>query len=196
VRKKTELSDQKSIRRVDLSRPVLVRTERDLFDIVDGLSEPPFLLLLDGVVDPHNLGACFRSADAAGVHALVAPKDRSVGLTETVRKVACGGAEHLPFVRVTNLARTLRKLKERGIWVAGTSDGADTALYEADLTGPLALVMGSEGKGLRQLTAGLCDFLVRIPMVGRVESLNVSVATGICLFEALRQRKAASPSTS
>lgn len=164
-------------------------TESDLDDLLDGLGVPPFLLVLDGVQDPHNLGACLRSADAAGVHAVIAPRDRAVGLTSTVRKVACGGAETVPFIQVTNLARCLRELQERGIWLVGAAGEAEHDVYQADLKGPLALVMGAEEKGMRRLTREACDSLVRIPMQGRVESLNVSVATGILLFEALRQRR-------
>ncbi len=162
--------------------------EADLFTLLDQL-ESPFLLLLDGVTDPHNLGACLRSADAAGAHALIVPRDKSVSLNATVRKVACGAAETVPFIQVTNLARTLRALKERNIWVVGAAGETDSELFDARLTGPLALVMGAEGTGLRRLTREHCDQLVRIPMAGSVSSLNVSVATGICLFEAVRQRK-------
>jgi len=157
----------------------------DVLDAVDGL---PLVLVLDGVTDPHNLGACLRVADGAGVHAVVAPKDHAVGLNATVAKVASGAAETVPYLMVTNLARTLSELKERDIWVLGTSDTAEQSLYEVDLNRPVALVLGAEGKGMRQLTAKTCDQLVRIPMKGAVESLNVSVAAGVCLFEALRQR--------
>ena len=174
----------------DFTVNVVAKNEDDLFTLLESLHEPPFLLVLDGVQDPHNLGACLRSADAAGVHAVVAPKDRSVSLTETVRKIACGAAENLPFVTVTNLARTLKHLKEAGLWLVGTADESEQSLYDIDLTGPLALVMGAEGKGLRRLTRVTCDFLVHIPMAGTVECLNVSVATGVCLFEAVRQRTA------
>jgi 23S rRNA (guanosine2251-2'-O)-methyltransferase len=157
----------------------------DLLDAVDG---PPLLLVLDGVTDPHNLGACLRVADGAGVHAVVAPKDHAVGLNATVAKVASGAAETVPYLMVTNLARTLNELKERDILVVGTSDDAPGTLYDADLKGAVALVLGAEGKGLRQLTRKTCDLLVRIPMHGAVESLNVSVASGVCLYEARRQR--------
>ncbi len=173
----------------DFTKAVTIKNEDDLFAILGSLKEPPFLLLLDCVQDPHNLGACLRSADAAGVHAVVAPKDRAVSLTETVRKVACGAAEHVPLVTVTNLARTLKQLKEAGLWLVGTADDATQSLYDVDLTGPLALVMGAEGEGLRRLTRQCCDFLVHIPMAGSVGCLNVSVATGVCLFEAVRQRR-------
>jgi len=159
--------------------------------LLQNLDEPPFLLVLDGVTDPHNLGACLRSANAAGVHAVIAPKDNAVGITPVVRKVACGAAEVTPFYQVTNLARTLRDLQQAGIWIMGAAGETETNIYEADLKGGLALVMGAEGKGLRRLTRECCDLLVKIPMAGTVESLNVSVATGICLFEALRQRKGA-----
>lgn len=148
----------------------------------------PLLLVLDGVTDPHNLGACLRVADGAGVHAVIAPKDHAAGINATVAKVASGAAETVPYFMVTNLARTLNELKERAIWVVGTSDAAERTLYQADLKRPLALVLGAEGTGLRQLTARTCDELVQIPMRGAVESLNVSVASGICLYEAVRQR--------
>lgn len=157
--------------------------------LLQNLDEPPFLLVLDGVTDPHNLGACLRSANAAGVHAVIAPKDNAVGMTPVVRKVACGAAETTPFYQVTNLARTLRDLQQAGVWVMGAAGETETSIHQADLKGGLALVMGAEGKGLRRLTRECCDVLVKIPMVGTVESLNVSVATGICLFEALRQRR-------
>jgi 23S rRNA (guanosine2251-2'-O)-methyltransferase len=152
------------------------------------LEEPPFLLIVDGVQDPHNLGACLRSADGAGVQAIIAPRDRSVALTPTVRKVASGAAETVPFVQVANLARTLKWLKGEGIWLIGTAGEATQTLYEVDLRGPLAIVMGGEGKGLRRLTREQCDRLVRLPMAGSVDSLNVSVACGISLYEAVRQR--------
>ncbi len=173
------------------SRVPAALDESTLKALVQELEGPPFLLVLDGVQDPHNLGACLRSADAAGVHAVIAPKDRSVGLTPTACKVASGAAETTPFVQVTNLARTLRWLQEEaGVWIVGTAGEADTPVYNADLKGPLALVMGAEEKGMRRLTREACDALVCLPMVGSVESLNVSVATGICLFEAVRQRNA------
>lgn len=165
-----------------------VRNENFLNAILDNLQEAPFLLILDGVQDPHNLGACLRTADAAGVHAVIAPKDNAVGLNATVRKVACGAAETVPFINVTNLARCLRGLKERGVWLIGTAGEAQQPVYAQDLKGPLALVMGAEGKGMRRLTRETCDGLIYIPMQGSVESLNVSVATGVCLYEALRQR--------
>ena len=150
---------------------------------------PPLLLALDGVQDPHNLGACLRTADAAGATAVIVPKDKSATLTPVVRKVACGAAEVMPLVAVTNLARTLEKLQKRGLWVVGTAGEADQEIYQQDLRGPLVLVMGAEGKGMRRLTREHCDFLVKLPMAGSVSSLNVSVAAGVCLFEALRQRR-------
>ncbi len=165
--------------------------EADLGPLLDGLSDEPLLLVLDGVQDPHNLGACLRSAEAAGAHAVIIPRDRAAGMTPVVRKSSAGASEVIPVLRVANLARIIRTLKDRGIWVAGTSDEAADDLYGRDLTGPLALVMGSEGQGMRRLTGELCDFLVRIPMAGVIESLNVSVATGVCLFEIRRQRNAA-----
>lgn len=160
----------------------------DVLDGVEASGDKPLLLVLDGVTDPHNLGACLRVADGAGAHAVVAPKDHAVGLNATVAKVASGAAETVPYLMVTNLARTLNELKERNIWVVGTSDQAEKSIYDLDLKGPVALVLGAEGAGMRQLTAKTCDELVRIPMKGAVESLNVSVAAGVCLYEALRQR--------
>ncbi len=162
-----------------------------LDDWLDGLAPEvkPLLLVLDGVTDPHNLGACLRVADGAGAHAVIAPKDHAVGLNATVAKVASGAAETVPYFMVTNLARTLNELKERSIWVIGTSDDAPATLYQSDLTVPCAVVLGAEGSGMRQLTRKTCDELIRIPMMGAVESLNVSVASGICLYEALRQRQ-------
>lgn len=150
--------------------------------------QQPLLLVLDGVQDPHNLGACLRTADAAGVHAVIVPQDRAVGLTPVVYKVASGAAETMPFYPVTNLARTLRMLQHAGVWLIGADEQGDSKLHTTDLKGPLALVMGAEGKGLRRLTRELCDVLISIPMAGKVSSLNVSVATGVCLFEVLRQR--------
>ncbi len=148
----------------------------------------PLILVLDGVTDPHNLGACLRVADGAGAHAVIAPKDHAAGINATVAKVASGAAETVPYFMVTNLARTLNELKERNIWIIGTSDAATQSVYQADFKGPVALVLGAEGDGMRQLTAKTCDQLVSIPMRGAVESLNVSVASGVCLYEALRQR--------
>jgi 23S rRNA (guanosine2251-2'-O)-methyltransferase len=161
-----------------------------LDDLLDSLpsDQPPLLLVLDGITDPHNLGACLRVADGAGAHAVIAPKDHAVGVNATVAKVASGAAETMPYFMVTNLARTLNELKERNIWVIGTSDDAPKTLYQVDLKGPTALVLGAEGAGMRQLTRKTCDELVSLPMRGAVESLNVSVASGVCLYEALRQR--------
>ena len=166
-----------------------VYSEQHLEKILMELTEPAFFLILDGVQDPHNLGACLRSADAAGVHAVIAPKDKSVGLTATVSKVASGAAETVPFIQVTNLARTMRFLKDNHIWLFGAAGDGEKTLFEADFTLPLALVLGAEGSGMRRLTREHCDFLLNIPMQGSVSSLNVSVATGIFLFEALRQRR-------
>jgi 23S rRNA (guanosine2251-2'-O)-methyltransferase len=173
-----------------LARVTALAQQNSLDDILDAVDGPPLVLVLDGVTDPHNLGACLRVADGAGANAVVAPKDHAVGLNATVAKVASGAAETVPYLMVTNLARTLGELKERNIWVIGTSDQATKSIYEVDLKGPTALVLGAEGDGLRQLTAKTCDELVSIPMLGAVESLNVSVAAGVCLYEALRQRKA------
>lgn len=161
---------------------------RNLDELLDGIEGPPLLLILDGITDPHNLGACLRVADGAGAHAVIAPKDRAVGLNATAAKVASGAADTVPYITVTNLARAMRELKERDIWLFGTSDDAGKSLYEADLSGPAALVMGSEGEGMRRLTRENCDVLISIPMHGAVESLNVSVASGVCLYEARRQR--------
>lgn len=163
--------------------------EAGLKALLAKLEEPPFLLILDGVQDPHNLGACLRTADAAGVHAVIAPRDKACGLTSTVRKVASGAAETIPFVQVTNLARTLKELQQAGIWIIGADLNTTKSLFASDLTGPLALVLGAEGKGLRRLTRDACDTLVKLPMHGTVQSLNVSVSAGICLYEALRQRR-------
>lgn len=171
-----------------LVSPSQVWGENMLDELLDRISEPPLLLVLDGVTDPHNLGACLRTADAAGAHAVIIPKDKSATLNATVRKVACGAAEVVPLVAVTNLARTLQKLQKQGVWIAGTAGEAEATIYQQDLGGPLALVMGAEGRGMRRLTREHCDYLVRLPMLGSVSSLNVSVATGICLFEIRRQR--------
>ncbi|HET9403845.1 MAG TPA: 23S rRNA (guanosine(2251)-2'-O)-methyltransferase RlmB [Burkholderiales bacterium] len=161
---------------------------RDLDEVLDGLKEPALLLILDGITDPHNLGACLRVADAMGVHAVVAPKDRAAGITPTVEKVASGAAETVPFIAVTNLARTMRELKEREIWLIGADQAAERDLYSIKLDVPLAWVLGAEGEGMRRLTRENCDELARIPMLGAVESLNVSVSAGVCLAEARRQR--------
>ncbi len=177
-----------------------IKLSRTLDELLDDLEESnaalppeqrdmPLLLVLDGVTDPHNLGACLRVADGVGAHAVIAPKDHSVGINATVSKVASGAADTVPYFMVTNLARTLNELKERNIWVVGTSDQAEKTLFQSDLRGAVALVLGAEGSGMRQLTAKSCDLLVKLPMRGAVESLNVSVASGVCLYEALRQRQ-------
>ncbi len=172
----------------------LERSEGFLEQLLQSLQHPPFLLVLDGVTDPHNLGACLRTAEAAGVDAVIVPKDKSALMTPTVRKVACGAAESVPFIAVTNLARTLKMLQEEHrIWVMGAAGEAEKSIYTTDLKGPLALVMGSEGKGMRRLTREHCDNVFSIPMAGEVSSLNVSVSAGVCLFEAVRQRKPATP---
>ncbi|HAS8608815.1 TPA: 23S rRNA (guanosine(2251)-2'-O)-methyltransferase RlmB [Vibrio vulnificus] len=170
-------------------KPAKQLNENDLDDIL-AKHDSPLLLILDGVTDPHNLGACLRNADAAGVAAVIVPKDKSAPMTATVSKVACGAAETVPLVRVTNLARTMRHLQEQGIWIVGTAGEATHDIYQAKLTGSLAIVMGAEGDGMRRLTRETCDDLIKIPMAGAVSSLNVSVASGICLFEAVRQRLA------
>ncbi|MEO7548163.1 MAG: 23S rRNA (guanosine(2251)-2'-O)-methyltransferase RlmB [Ramlibacter sp.] len=172
------------------AKVLALEASHSLDDLLDGVQGPPLLLVLDGVTDPHNLGACLRVADGAGAHAVIAPKDHAVGLNATVAKVASGAAETVPYFMVTNLARTLGELKERSIWCIGASDDAPRTLYQADLKVPTALILGAEGTGMRQLTRKTCDALVSIPMQGAVESLNVSVASGICLYEALRQRAA------
>jgi 23S rRNA (guanosine2251-2'-O)-methyltransferase len=166
-----------------------VRMPTHIEDVLEELTEPPLLLLLDGVTDPHNLGACLRVADAMGVHAVIAPKDHAVGLNATVAKVASGAADSVPYLMVTNLARTMRELKDRGIWLIGADEHAESDLYQIKLGGPLGWVLGAEGSGLRRLTRETCDELARIPMLGSVESLNVSVSAGICLAEARRQRR-------
>lgn len=168
--------------------PSQVWGEAMLEELLDRSEGVPLLLVLDGVTDPHNLGACLRTADAAGALAVIVPKDKSATLNATVRKVACGAAEVIPLVAVTNLARTLEKLQQRGLWLGGTAGEAEQELYQQDMTGPTVLVMGAEGKGMRRLTREHCDYLVRLPMAGSVSSLNVSVAAGVCLFEAVRQR--------
>jgi 23S rRNA (guanosine2251-2'-O)-methyltransferase len=171
-----------------VARVQVLAPRHSLDDVLDEAEGPALVLVLDGVTDPHNLGACLRVADAAGAHAVVAPKDHAVGLNATVAKVASGAAETVPYLMVTNLARTLNELKERDLRIIGASDDAEQTLYDLDLRGPVALVLGAEGPGMRQLTRKTCDELVRIPMAGAVESLNVSVAAGVCLFEARRQR--------
>lgn len=171
----------------DYNKEVRYLSEAELY-LMLSKKKNPFVLLLDCVQDPHNLGACLRTASGAGVDAVIVPKDKSVDITETVRRVACGAAESVPFVRVTNLARAMEKLKEMGIWLTGTSDQSDKMIYDVDLTGSVGIVMGAEGDGMRRLTKEGCDFLVKIPMAGDVPCLNVSVATGVCLYEVVRQR--------
>ena len=172
------------------ARPIV-----DIDEVLEGLpeSDPPFLLVLDGVQDPHNLGACLRSADAFGVHAVIVPKDRAAGVNATVAKVASGAADTVPVVAVTNLARTLRQLKERGVWLVGADAASSESLPDADLSGPIAWILGAEGSGLRRLTRELCDRIVGIPLSGMVASLNVSVATGICLYATRAQRSKVAP---
>jgi 23S rRNA (guanosine2251-2'-O)-methyltransferase len=174
-------------------KPGKTFTEADLDDIIaaaERKQQAPFLLILDGVTDPHNLGACLRNADAAGVQAIIVPKDNAARVTATVRKVAVGAAESVPLVQVTNLSRTMKALQQMGVWIIGTAGETDNCLYDEKLSGPMALVMGAEGTGMRRLTRENCDQLVKLPMAGTVSSLNVSVATGICLFEIVRQRLA------
>ncbi|VFR35259.1 23S rRNA (guanosine-2'-O-) -methyltransferase rlmB [plant metagenome] len=161
----------------------------DLDEVLETANAVPFLLILDGVTDPHNLGACLRTADAAGVHAVIAPRDRAVGLNATVARVACGAADTVPYLMVTNLARTMRELKDRGVWLVGTDDQAQDTIHDVDAKLPMAWVMGAEGEGMRRLTRETCDRLVQIPMQGSVESLNVSVASAVCLYETVRQRQ-------
>jgi 23S rRNA (guanosine2251-2'-O)-methyltransferase len=168
-------------------------SKESLDEILENLQGPPLLLVLDGVTDPHNLGACLRVANAAGAHAVVAPKDRAAGINPTVSKVASGAAESTPYLMVTNLARTLSELKERNIWIVGSDERAERTLYDADLPDAIAWVLGAEGGGMRRLTRESCDLLVRIPMQGEVESLNVSVAAGVCLFESVRRRSLRRP---
>lgn len=174
---------------VALCREPKGREESELPGLIEQLDHPALILVLDSITDPHNLGACLRSADAAGVDAVIAPKDKSVGLNATVRKVACGAADAVPFFAVTNLARTLKQLQDLGVWIFGTAGEAEGFLWDSDLTIPTAIVMGAEGTGMRRLTRECCDYLVKLPMAGEVSSLNVSVAAGVALFEAVRQRQ-------
>ncbi|MFY9179494.1 MAG: 23S rRNA (guanosine(2251)-2'-O)-methyltransferase RlmB [Venatoribacter sp.] len=186
LNQKTEEANHQGV--IAWRKPKQNLSEKHLPEILDNLQGTPLILILDGVTDPHNLGACIRTADAAGAQLVLAPKDKSAPLNATAAKVACGAAEVVPYIQVTNLARTMAELKERGIWIVGTAGEADKSLYEYDLTGPTAIVMGAEGPGMRRLTREHCDFLASLPMAGEVSSVNVSVATGICLFEAVRQR--------
>ncbi|AOE50589.1 23S rRNA (guanosine(2251)-2'-O)-methyltransferase RlmB [Kangiella sediminilitoris] len=185
-----EMTDQRhqGVIAISLQKKQKNYHEKHIPELLNELEESPFILILDGVTDPHNLGACLRSADAAGVHMVIAPKDNAVGITDVVRKVACGAAESVPFIQVTNLVRTMKVLQEHGVWIAGTAGEAEQDIYQANLKGGLAIVMGAEGDGMRRLTRENCDFLIKIPMAGEVSSLNVSVATGVTLFEAVRQR--------
>lgn len=187
----TELTAEEAVHQGIVAEvsPSQVWNEAMLEELLEKLTVTPLLLALDNITDPHNLGACLRTADAAGVQAVIIPKDKSATLNATVRKVACGAAEVIPLVTVTNLARTLEKLQKRGLWVVGTAGEAEQEIYQQDLTIATVLVMGAEGKGMRRLTRDHCDYLVKLPMQGSVSSLNVSVATGICLFEAVRQRQ-------
>ena len=166
----------------------IARSVTEVIEDVDGSGTKPLFLILDGITDPHNFGACLRVADGAGVDAVVVPKDRSASINATVSKVSSGASEVIPVITVTNLVRSMREMQEAGVWVIGTDDEAEKSIYDLDLTGSIALVMGAEGEGMRRLTKETCDELVRIPMQGAVESLNVSVASGVCLYEALRQR--------
>jgi 23S rRNA (guanosine2251-2'-O)-methyltransferase len=187
-RREHEARDNRHAKRPDeSSKDVPSLDEDDLMQLIADKKEP-FLLILDCVQDPHNLGAILRTADGAGVHAVVAPKDKAVGITETVRRISVGAADNVPFVQVTNLARTMEHLKKAGVWLVGTTDHTDKSIYDLDLKGPLALVLGAEEKGMRRLTEENCDFLAKIPMAGKVECLNVSVSAGVCLYEAVRQR--------
>jgi len=188
-RREHEARDNRHAKRPD-ERPEAAVPSLDEDDLMRLVAEKkePFILILDCVQDPHNLGAILRTADGAGVHAVVAPKDKAVGITETVRRISVGAADHVPFVQVTNLARTMEHLKKAGLWLVGTTDHTDKSIYDLDLKGPLALVLGAEEKGMRRLTEENCDFLAKIPMSGKVECLNVSVSAGVCLYEAVRQR--------
>lgn len=186
LNQKTEEANHQGV--IAWRKPKQNLTEKHLPEILDNLNGTALILILDGVTDPHNLGACIRTADAAGAQLVLAPKDKSAPLNATAAKVACGAAEVVPYIQVTNLARTMKELQERGIWIIGTAGEASQSLYQQDLTGPVALVMGAEGTGMRRLTREHCDFLANLPMAGEVSSVNVSVATGICLFEAVRQR--------
>jgi len=183
--KEGEARDNKHARSARPGRSAKARPEEDIFELIDG-QESPLLLILDCVQDPHNLGAILRTADGAGVTCVIAPRDKSAGITDTVRRISVGASESVPFVQVTNLSRTMKKLQEKGVWLVGTSDAGDRSLYESNLTGPLGIVMGAEGTGMRRLTEEGCDFLIKIPMAGKVECLNVSVATAVCLYEAVR----------
>ena len=183
-----EARDNKHVRGSKPARGKSARSEEDLYDMLGECGEPPLLLILDCVQDPHNLGAILRTADGAGVTAVVAPRDKSASITDTVRRISVGAADSVPFFQVTNLARTMKKLQDVGVWLVGTSDAGESTLYETKLTGSMGIVMGAEGEGMRRLTEDTCDFLIQIPMAGKVECLNVSVATAVCLYEVVRQR--------
>jgi len=189
-RREHEARDNRHARRPEETSSTKEVPSLDEDDLMQLIAEKkdPFILILDCVQDPHNLGAILRTADGAGVHAVVAPKDKAVGITETVRRISVGAADNVPFVQVTNLARTMEHLKKAGLWLVGTTDHTDKLIYDLDLKGPLALVLGAEEKGMRRLTEENCDFLAKIPMSGKVECLNVSVSAGVCLYEAVRQR--------
>ena len=174
-----------------VNKPRRQFSEKELEFILDGLTEPPFVLILDQITDPHNLGACLRTAAAAGVHVIIAPKDGSAALTPTAIKISCGAADTVPYIQVTNLSRTMKMLQQRGIWITGTSLVTDKLIYDLDFSGAVAIVIGSEGKGMRRLVEENCDFLAKIPLSDAMESLNASVAAGICLFEVVRQRSCA-----
>ncbi|MGJ8677351.1 MAG: 23S rRNA (guanosine(2251)-2'-O)-methyltransferase RlmB [Akkermansiaceae bacterium] len=186
-----EARDNKHVRNTGKVSRGKARPEEELYELLlEDSSQPALILVLDCVQDPHNLGAILRTADGAGVTAVVAPKDKSAGITDTVRRISVGAADAVPFFQVTNLSRTMSKLQEAGVWLVGTSDAGKGTLYETDFTGPIGIVMGAEGDGMRRLTQDSCDFLIQIPMAGKVECLNVSVATAVCLYEAVRQRMA------
>lgn len=182
-----EARDNKHVRGAKPNRSAKGRSEEDLYELIS-TPDAPLLLILDCVQDPHNLGAILRTADGAGVTAVVAPKDKSASITDTVRRISVGAADSVPFFQVTNLARTMKKLQDAGIWLVGTSDAGEGTLYDTHFTGPMGIVMGAEGTGMRRLTEENCDFLIKIPMAGKVDCLNVSVATAVCLYEAVRQR--------
>ncbi|MGI9240182.1 MAG: 23S rRNA (guanosine(2251)-2'-O)-methyltransferase RlmB [Verrucomicrobiales bacterium] len=187
MKRQSRAFSSRTHKHTDYSKKVGALQEDDLIPLVEA-ADNPLILILDQVQDPHNLGACLRTADGAGVTAVIAPKDQSVRINDTVRRIACGGAESVPFFLVTNLARTMGQLKEAGVWLTGTADGASQSLYEVDFKGATGIVMGAEGKGMRRLTQENCDFVVTFPMLGKVECLNVSAAAAVCLYEVVRQR--------
>lgn len=189
VQRKFEVRKERDIKHTDLEKPVLFYDEDKLLELIRA-TKNPLVLVLDGIQDPHNLGACLRTADGAGVTAVVVSRHNTAPLSEAARRVACGGAENVPFVRATNISQAIRNLKEAGLWIVGTTDKCEQSIYDLDLSGPIALVLGGEGEGCRRLTLENCDFLGKIPMRGTVPCLNVSVSTGVCLYEAVRQRLA------